>query len=252
MVRVFSGTLDPDAVGARLRPLLVVLRRGLRPRGPRRGRADRRPGASVRRPAGAGRPGGRGRPRHHRPAQPGRDRRHPLRGRPAAGAQAVVDARAAAAGRDRGRDQVRRGQALLRARPAGRRGPEPAHRAEPGDPPAGALGDGRVPRRGGARPAQRALRRQRRAARRDRAAPGDASPARPRDTAATSSSPAATASTRSATSRSSRCRRAAASSSSTRSSAAPSPASSSPASRRACAPRWSAASATATRWSTCG
>ena len=53
-----------------------------------------------------------------------------------------------------------------------------------------------------------------------------------------SSSPAATASSPSATSRSSRCPRARASSSSTRSSAAPSRASSSRAWRRACAPRW--------------
>ena len=39
----------PRRVGARLRPLLGVLRRRLRPRGPRRGRADRRAGAPVRR-----------------------------------------------------------------------------------------------------------------------------------------------------------------------------------------------------------
>ena len=64
-----------------------------------------------------------------------------------AGAAAVVDARAAAAGRDRRRQQGRRGQALAGPRPARRRGPERPGREQRRDPPAGALVHGRGARR---------------------------------------------------------------------------------------------------------
>ena len=86
LVRVFSGTLRPDATvhvsghftsffGARAR----------RPRGPRRGRADRRAVVPARQDAAAGAAGGRRRHLRDRPAEPRRDRRHPVRqGRPAA------------------------------------------------------------------------------------------------------------------------------------------------------------------------
>ena len=86
------------------------------PRGPRRGRADRRacptPSAAAQVPTDAG---DRRRPVRDRPADPRRDRGHPVLGRRAAGAAAVVDARAAAAGGDRGPVQGRRGQAVLGA-----------------------------------------------------------------------------------------------------------------------------------------
>ena len=88
IVRVFSGTLRPRRAGARLGPLLRLLRRRLRPRGPRRGRADRRPGAPVRPAPGAGRARGRGRHRLDRPAEPRGDRGHAVQPGPAAGAQA--------------------------------------------------------------------------------------------------------------------------------------------------------------------
>ena len=134
-----------------------------------------------------------------------RDRRHDLgQGRPAAD-RAVGHARAAAAGRDRGQDPLRRGRAGQEPGPAGRRRPDAAAGAQRRDPPAGAVVHGRGARRRGARPAAR---RRRRAGHRagPGGAAGDVRRARRRATAGTSSSPAATASTRSATSRSSRCR----------------------------------------------
>ena len=113
LVRVFSGTLRPDATGARLRA-----RHGrARPRGPRRRRAGRRAVLPARQdaarrcrtpsPATSARS----------PSWPRRDRRHPVRqGRPAAD-RAVGHARAAAAGRDRGPHQGRRGRARQEASP---------------------------------------------------------------------------------------------------------------------------------------
>ena len=238
--------------GARVRPLLVVLRRRLGPRRPRRRRAGRLARLPLRPAAGAGQAGRRRRHRHHRPADPGRDRRHPLRGRRAPGAPAVDAAAAAASRRDRGHHQVRRGQALHRPRPAGRRGPVGADRQRPRDPAARRLGDGRGARRRRARAAAGPVRRVRGDGRPRRTPAGDVRRPRPPGSAGTSSSPAGTASTPSATSRWSRCRRARGSSSPSGSSAGRCRSSSSPASRRACARRWSAASATATRSSTSG
>ena len=121
----------PTQSRARLRPLLGVLRRGLRPR-----RTTTRTSGSapwpIRSAASRCRPTGWSRAT----SAPSAGCRRAETGDTLSGVdqplvlQALVDARAAAAGRDRGRDQVRRGQALHRARPAGRRGPEPAHRAE--------------------------------------------------------------------------------------------------------------------------
>ena len=141
LVRVFSGTLTADDARPRVRPLHVVLLRRQRPRGPRRGREDRLPVLPLRRrrtsPADRR---GRRRPRARsassaapRPATP-----CPRSSEPRV-LQAVVDARAAAAGRDRGEEQGRRGQAVAGAGPARRRGPEPARREQPRDPPAGAV-----------------------------------------------------------------------------------------------------------------
>ena len=146
-------------VGARVRPLHLVLRRGLRPRGPRRGREDRRPLLPLRQEPGPGRAGRRRRPVRDRPAVPRRDRRHPLLRRRPAGAEAVVAARAAAAGRDRRQEQGRRGQAVPGAGPARRRGPDPAGREQRRDPPARAVVHGRGARRRRARAAGRAVRR---------------------------------------------------------------------------------------------
>ena len=98
LVRVFSGTPRPRRDRPRLRALLVVLRRGQRPRGPRRGREDRCPGLRLRPATGPDHPGRRRRPLRHRAAQPRRDRRHPVQPRRAAGAASLVDAGAAAPG----------------------------------------------------------------------------------------------------------------------------------------------------------
>ena len=126
---------------------------------------------------------------------------------------------------------------------AGRRGSDAAHRAEPRNPSDRAVVHGRGPCRRGSR----------RACRAGTALPwtpsncgcrcGKRSAARQKATAGTSNSPADMASTRCATSRSSRCRRAPGSSSSTRWSAARCRATSSRASRRASARRWKRASA---------
>ena len=128
LVRVFSGTLDPDRPVHVSGHLTSFFGAGVRPRRPRRRRAGRLALLPVRRSSSAGQAGGLRRHRVGRPADPGRDRRHPLLGRRPAGAAAVVAADPAAAGGDRGRHQVRRGQALHRARPAGRRGPVAARR----------------------------------------------------------------------------------------------------------------------------
>ena len=149
----------PRRVGARLGPLLRLLRRRRRPRGPRRGRAHRRAGAPVRAAPAAGRPGGRRRHRRDRAAEPRRDRRHPVQPRPAAGAASRGRCRRRCCPWPSRRVALRRGQAVHRARPAAGRGPEPADRAEPRDRPGGAVGDGRGPRRAGARPAAQPLRR---------------------------------------------------------------------------------------------
>ena len=94
-----------------------------------------------------------------RPAESRRDRGHALQPRPAARAQAVDDAGCAAARGHRGAVALRRGQAVHRAGSAAGRGPEPADRAEPRDRAGRAVGDGRGPRRPGARPAAQPLRR---------------------------------------------------------------------------------------------
>ena len=162
------------------------------------------------------------------------------------------DARAAAAAGDPGPRQGRRGQALPGAPAARRRGPDAARRAQRRDPPDRAVVHGRGARRRGHRPAGGPLRRRRRPGRAQGAAARDVRRRRRRGTAGTSSSPAATGSTPSATSRSSRCRRARASSSSTRSSAARCRASSSRRWRRGSGSRWRRGSRPATRWSTSG
>ena len=150
----------PD--GARLRSLHGVLRRGRRPPRPRRGREDRRPRARLRSRPGAGRRVVAGDicaiGRLTR-AETG-DTLSTVDG--PAGAAAVVDAGAAAAGGDRRAQQGRRGQAVAGARPAGRRGPVAADRQQRRDPPAGAVVHGRVARGGHPRAAHRALRRPRR------------------------------------------------------------------------------------------
>ena len=150
----------PRQAGARVRPPHVVLRRRVRPRRPRRRRAGRCAVLPVRPVPPARDPRGVRRHRHRRSARARGDRRHALLGRGPAGAPAVVAADAAAAGGDRGGDEVRRGQALDRAVPAGRGGPVAAgrhgqRRAEP----AGAVDDGRGARGRIARAAVRAVRR---------------------------------------------------------------------------------------------
>ena len=72
-------------------------------------------------------------------ARHGRDRRHAVGQGPPAADGAVVDARAAAAGRDRGQVQGRRGQAVPGPGPAGGRGPDAAAGEQRRDPPAGAV-----------------------------------------------------------------------------------------------------------------
>ena len=134
---------------ARVRPLVAVPRR--RGRRPRRGThetahadhdEDEKVGAlasplgKTLRPVAVLR--GR-RPVRGREADPGRDRRHHLGQGPATADGAVVDARPAVPGRGRGARQGRRGQAVARADPAGGRGPDAAHRAQPRHPPAGAV-----------------------------------------------------------------------------------------------------------------
>ena len=104
LVRVFSGTLVPDAAVHVSGHFTSFFGAETGPRGPRRGRAGRRAVLPLRqarwcRPT----PVVAGDIVRDRPAHPRRDRRHPLRRRRPAGAAAVVDARAAAAGRDRGR-----------------------------------------------------------------------------------------------------------------------------------------------------
>ena len=78
----------------------------------------------------------------------------------------VDDADRAAAGGHRGAVALRRGQAVHRAGPAAGRGPEPADRAERRDRPGGALGDGRGARRSRRSTGCAALRRRGGAARR--------------------------------------------------------------------------------------
>ena len=252
VVRIFSGTLVPDADGARVGPLRPVRRRD----GAAATRTTTSTSASApsRRSSGAtltpGRAGRRRRHRGGRPAHPRRDRRHPLGPVGARADGALGDARAAAADGAHREDQRRRGQAVAGARPAGRGGPDAAHRGQPRHPPGGRLVDGRGPPRGAARPAAQAGTASRWAPARSGWRCARPCRRRRRVTAGTSSSPAGTASTPSATSRSSRCRRAAGSSSSTGSSGAPSRGSSSPASRRVFARSWPRGWPRATRWST--
>ena len=235
LVRVFSGTIRPEAVVHVSGHFSSFFGERDRPPRPRRGRADRRPVG----PAGQEPPPRRhGRRRRHlrdRPALPGRDRGHPVgQGHPA-GPAALEHARAAAPAGGRGPRQGRRGQAVPGAAAAGRRGPDAAGRAQRRDPPDRAVVHGRGARRRADRPAGHPVRRRRRPGRAEGAAARDLRQLRARATAGTSSSPAATGSTPSATSRSSRCPRAPGSSSSTRSSAARCRASSSRRSRRASA-----------------
>ena len=102
----------------------------------------------------------------------------------AAADRAVEHAGAAAAGRDRGEDPLRRGRAGQEPGPARRRRPDDAAGAQPGDAPAGAVVHGRGARR---RRAGAAARRRRRA--RHRAGAGvaarDVRRRRPRATAGT-------------------------------------------------------------------
>ena len=256
LVRVFSGTIRPDTtvhVSGHFSSFFgAVQRQRQHPPRPRRRRTHRR--AVL--PAGqaaAARAGGGGR-RHlrDRQAEPGRNRRHALGQVRAAGAQAVDDAGTAAAGGDSGACQDRRGQAVGRAGTVGRRGPDAADRAEPGDAPDCAVVHGRGPCRRGARRAGQPVRRHAWTPSNCGCRCEKPSAARRKATAATSSSPAGTASTRCATSRWSRCRRAPDSSSSTRWSAERCRASSSRAWRRACARRWKRVCTPVTRWSTSG
>ena len=80
LVRVFSGTAAPRRTVHVSGHFSSFFGDEHRPRGPRRGRAHRRAvaprSASKQRPADRG---GRRRPRRDRPAEPGRDRRHPVR-----------------------------------------------------------------------------------------------------------------------------------------------------------------------------
>src|SRR6266571_2781863 len=101
------------------------------------------------------------------------DRRHAV-GQGAAAADGVVgDARAAAADRDLGQVEGRRGQDVPGAVQAGRRGLHAAAGEQRGDPPARALVHGRGPRRPAARPALQPVRRGRRDGRAAGSAAGD-------------------------------------------------------------------------------
>ena len=103
LVRVFSGTLAPDApvhVSGHFSAFFGA--DDSRARGPRRGRADRRAGLPVRQHQVPADRVVAGDICPDRPAEPRRDRRHAVQPGRAAGAQAVDDARAAAAGGDRG------------------------------------------------------------------------------------------------------------------------------------------------------
>ena len=154
------GHPRPRQAGARVRPPHVVLRRRVRPRRPRRRRARRCALPPLRSVPPAREPRGVRRHRHRRTARARGDRGHALVGRGPAGAPAVVTADAAAAGGDRGGDEVRRGQALDRTVPAGRGGPVAAGRDGRGRArPAGALDDGRGARGRVARAAVGAVRR---------------------------------------------------------------------------------------------
>ena len=221
LVRVFSGTLVPDATVHVSGHFSSFFGDDGRPPRPRRGREDRRPVHRVRPAPRAGRPGGR---RGHLPPSVGSPAPRPAtpsprsttrgcssRGRcPSRCCPVAIVARL----------EGRRRQALLGAVPAGRRGPLDPDREQRRDPPAGAVVHGRGARRRRARAARRAVLRPRRHGAVPGVAAGDLRRHRRRATAATSSSPAATGSTPCATSRSSRSRRAVGSSSSTRWSAA--------------------------------
>ena len=148
------GVLRDDKArrdGARVGPFLVVLRllRAQRfldkPCRSRRGRAHRHAVVSARQ-AAAARPVGGGR-RHlrHRQAESRRDRRHPFRQVRPAGAQAMDDARTAAADRGAATGQDRRGQAVGRLAATGRRGSDATYRAEPGNPSDRVVVHGRGP-----------------------------------------------------------------------------------------------------------
>ena len=81
LVRVFSGTVRPDAtvhVSGHLSQFAGRPSTG-GPRGPRRGRADRRAVGAARQDPAARRPGRRRRHLRDRPADPRRDRGHPVR-----------------------------------------------------------------------------------------------------------------------------------------------------------------------------
>ena len=93
--------------------------------------------------------------RHLRAHQAGhrRDRRHRLGHRPPAAAVLLGPARAAAPGRRARAHPGRRGRADQDAGQAGRRGPDAAPGAQPGDPPDRAVVHGRGARRRGAVPA---------------------------------------------------------------------------------------------------
>ena len=149
LVRVFSGTLRPDAT-------VHVSGHGMAERGHADHDSDERIGALTsplgkqQRPVAAVR--GRG---HLRGGQAGYrgDRGHPVRQGPAAADGALVDAGPAAPGRHLGQVQGRRGQDVAGHRPAGGRGPDAAHGEQLGNPPARAVVHGRGALRPAAGPA---------------------------------------------------------------------------------------------------
>ncbi len=158
IVRVFSGTLLPDApvhVSGHFSAFFADVS------GHEDHDEDERAG-SLAHPFGqhqaTAEPDRGRRHRRGRTALSRRDRRHPVQPGEPAGAASVADADAAAAGGDRGGHPLRRGQDVDGAGPAARRGPQPPRGAEPRDRAGRAVGDGRGARRPGARPAAPSLR----------------------------------------------------------------------------------------------